>query len=204
MKVIVGLGNPGREYVHTPHNAGFMAVAELAGILEVTLRRSFRFKARIGKAVVAGIPVVLAQPLTYMNLSGDAVVPIMAYFRAGPGDLIVLSDDADLPPGVLRVRRRGSSGGHKGLKSIAERLGTEEFIRVRIGIGRDAGAGEIVAHVLRKLGEGRLETLAAAARLAADAVQAVLTDGVDAAMNRFNVRPSADLDEGACGAGGTT
>lgn len=204
MKVIAGLGNPGREYVHTPHNAGFMALEALAGMLGVTLRRSFRFKARIGKAVVAGVPVVLVQPLTYMNVSGDAVGPVMAYYHVGPEDLVVISDDADLPLGVLRVRRKGSSGGHNGLKSIAERLGTEDFTRVRVGIGRDARADALVAHVLRKMEEERLEALAAAARMAAAAVRTVLTDGVDAAMNRFNARPSAQADEDTGGAGGST
>ena len=190
--------------MRTPHNAGFMALEALAGMLDAALRRSFRFKARIGRTSFAGEPIVLVQPLTFMNVSGDAVVPVMAYYHAEPGDLVVISDDADLPLGSLRIRRKGSSGGHNGLQSIAERLGTEEFARVRIGIGRDARAGGLVAHVLRKLEEDRLALLVEAAGLAAEAVQSVIRDGVDVAMNRFNARPAAKADEDAGDAGGST
>jgi PTH1 family peptidyl-tRNA hydrolase len=205
VKLIVGLGNPGREYAQTPHNAGYMVVDALAARAEVAWRRSLRFKAQVARGNLAGDPVMLVKPLTFMNCSGEAVGPLLGYHNMTPADLVVLSDDADLPLGGIRVRRRGSSGGHNGLKSIAARLGTDDFVRIRIGIGRDDRGMDLVTHVLRAMTAGQLAMLEEACGRAADAVMTIMTAGVDEAMNRYNARPGTAPDGvGQGGAGGTT
>ena len=141
MKVIVGLGNPGKAYAHTPHNVGFDVVHELARRLGCTLSLNRRFAARVGRTVGAETELLLVQPQTYMNDSGAAVAPILRYRKLTPADLVVVLDDADLPLGRLRIRKQGSSGGHRGLQSIVDALGTGEFIRVRVGIGRGESGG---------------------------------------------------------------
>jgi PTH1 family peptidyl-tRNA hydrolase len=186
VRVIVGLGNPGKQYAHTPHNVGFEVIETLAARLDCSLRRSFRFQARTGKAVVNGEPWLLVQPQGYMNNSGTALAPLLRTKGAQATDLIVAVDDADLEIGRLRVRARGSSGGHKGLASLIASLGTEGFARVRIGIGRDSGGGDLVEHVLTPFSVEERRKIDEAIARAADAVLCVVESGVDAAMNRFN------------------
>jgi len=185
VKVIAGLGNPGREYEQTPHNVGFDVVEALRGRFAAEWSTSRRFQARIARTVQAGKTVLLVQPLTYMNLSGSSVAPILRYHGGTADDLIVVADDADLPLGRLRVRPSGGSGGHRGLASIIERVGTEVFARVRLGVGRD-GDGGLVEYVLGKFnGESREQALKTV-DVAAEAVCCLLSEGVAEAMNRYN------------------
>ena len=134
--MIVGLGNPGDRYEDTPHSLGFEVVGELAKRLDCRMRRSFRLNARVGRAAWKGTELLLLQPLTYMNNSGFAVAAALRYYRLEPSALLVIVDDADLEVGSLRIRRSGSSGGHKGLISISQSVGSEDFGRLRLGIGR--------------------------------------------------------------------
>jgi PTH1 family peptidyl-tRNA hydrolase len=192
------LGNPGREYERTPHNAGFMAVDELARRAGCRLRRSFRFRSMLATGALDGADVLLAEPQTFMNDSGSAVASIAGYWKVPAPDVIVVLDDADLEVGQLRVRRKGSSGGHRGLTSVIRALGSDEVVRVRVGIGRGHPGENLVRHVLRPLGAEAREQLAAAAIRAADAVACILQNGPDRAMNDFNAS-AAPPREGRAG-----
>jgi peptidyl-tRNA hydrolase, PTH1 family len=190
MKVIVGLGNPGVQYDWTPHNIGFLAVdaiAERAGI-RVTRPES---KSQVGLGTLAGTEVVLAKPQTYMNLSGAAVRMLLERYEAGPEDLIVLSDEAMLPWGSIRIRERGSAGGHNGLNSIIGSLGTNEFIRIRLGVQPEHPLGDMADYVLGAMRKPEREMALQLAQDAAQAVEAILTEGVGKAMTRFNKRADA-------------
>lgn len=184
MKIVVGLGNPGREYAGTPHNVGFDAVDAIAAETGAAWEAKRAFKCLMAKCVCAGVPVMLVKPQTYMNLSGDSVAPVVKYHNATPADLVVVQDDIDLPLGRIRVRSGGSSGGHNGLKSLIERLGTTGFIRVKIGVGNDKS--NVIAHVLRKFPPEARRIADEAIAAAAKAVGAVLRDGPDKAMNAWN------------------
>lgn len=186
MTIVVGLGNPGSEYERTPHNAGFLAVDELAARAGAALHRRLRLSARLARTRYGGQEVLLVQPQTFMNLSGQAVQAILNCHGASPSDMIVLLDDADLEPGVLRIRRRGGSGGHKGLQSILETVGTDAFCRVRMGVGRDPAGGDLARFLLTPLTGADWERLNETARRAADAVEMILEKGAEAAMNRYN------------------
>ena len=186
MKLIVGLGNPGIEYAFTPHNMGFLAVDRIAedhGV-KVSNRhcRSLTGKARLGDE-----PVILAKPETWMNLSGMAVRELVEEYQAEPSrDLVVLYDELDLPLGGLRIRQRGSSAGHNGLESIIGALGTPEFTRVRMGIGPGHPVGDGARYVLAPIKKSQHAAVDQMLDAAAQAVEAILKDGVAAAMNRFN------------------
>jgi len=192
------LGNPGKRYANTPHNAGFAVIDELAAQTGCRLRRAFRTRARVGDFRLAGDRVFLVQPLTFMNLSGEAVTAILRYHRASAEDMVVVLDDADLPRGRLRVRASGGSGGHRGLDSVVRHVGSEAFTRVRIGVGRDVGGRDLVDHVLATPGRAAREQLAASVERGAEAVQCCLREGVAEAMNRFNgpVGGESKLDAG--------
>ncbi len=183
MKVIVGLGNPGPEYDNTPHNVGFDVVSLLAERLAAEWRRSTRFQARLARV---GTEWLLVQPWTFMNLSGTSVAPVLRYHGCEPAELVVVLDDADLPLGRLRLREAGGSGGHRGLASIIEALGTEAFPRVRLGVGRAAAEDGLVGHVLGKFDPARRAVARRLVAAAADAVQCVAEQGMAEAMNRFN------------------
>jgi len=188
MKLIVGLGNPGREYEMTRHNLGFMLIDRLnsqAG------ERRFRSEssAKIVEVVLADQRVLLVKPQTYMNLSGDAVRPLLVRYGDGEiSNLVVASDDVALPLGMIRVRPRGSAGGQKGLKSIIERLGSQEFARVRLGVKPDHPLSDLSNFVLSPVRNRDREQLAETLERAADAVIVILTEGVERAMARFNER----------------
>lgn len=188
MKLIVGLGNPGKAYAKNRHNVGFHCMDRLAGEHRIPVKeRRLRLKpvkAVFGRGEVEGTPVVLAKPRTFMNLSGKAVAQLVRRFGVAPDDLIVIHDDMDLPPGKIRIRPGGSAGGHKGVASIIDFLGTEEFARVRIGIGRPDG--DEVSYVLGNFNPEERDTVSEAVKQAAEAVRCILTDGIDAAMNRYN------------------
>jgi len=183
VKLIVGLGNPGREYRGTRHSIGFAATDILARRHGIHVR-SRRNKALVGEGMIAGEKVILAKPLTFMNLSGTAVAGLLRRCRLDFSDIVVISDDVNLPLGRLRIRAGGSSGGHKGLDSIIHNLGTTDFARVRIGIG--SSRGDIVDYVLSRFHRSERETAREATRRAADAVEAILAAGIEEAMNRFN------------------
>jgi PTH1 family peptidyl-tRNA hydrolase len=189
--VVVGLGNPGSSYTRSRHNVGFRvvdAVAERHGV-----RFSGRqYKSQVGEARIGGARVVLMKPQTYMNLSGEAVGRVRRALGLDPGQIVVVYDDLDLPVGRVRVRGDGSAGGHHGVESIIEALGSKSFPRVRIGIGRPGSKGGNVDYLLDAMTKEEADSLADSVDLAADAVETVLAEGVLAAMNRFNGRPKAD------------
>jgi PTH1 family peptidyl-tRNA hydrolase len=189
MKMIAGLGNPGYEYHLTPHNLGFMAVDSLAEEWGVELTH-YEAQALTASARVGGIEVLLAKPQTYMNLSGMAVARLVAKYSLEVGDLIVLVDDAALPLGSLRIRPRGSAGGHKGLKSIIGALDSGDFVRVRMGVSPPQPIADRVSYLLGRFRETDLETVAEILRQACEAVQVILREGLQEAMNRFNRRVS--------------
>jgi PTH1 family peptidyl-tRNA hydrolase len=182
--LIVGLGNPGPEYARTRHNVGFMVVDELSRRHRIPIRSS-QHGARVGEGEVAGEPIALVKPLTYMNVSGRAVGPLLQRHSLPPANLLVVYDDADLPLGKIRLRARGSAGGHGGLKSIIGTIGSSEFPRLRIGIGR-AGKGDLVDHVLGGFRHHERATVDNAIQRAADAIEHLLTHGIESAMNHFN------------------
>ena len=187
MKLVVGLGNPGRAYEHTRHNAGWQVLEEFARRRGAAFRRSWCRPVQSAKATLDGAgPLLLVKPLTYMNLSGNVLPALMRPAGLTAKDLIVVADDVNLPLGKLRIRPQGSAGGHNGLKSVIERLGTEEFVRVRVGVGDKTEGQSLKEHVLERMGSGERQALAAAATRAADALECILVRGVDRAMNEFN------------------
>lgn len=185
MKLIAGLGNPGSAYDFTRHNLGFLLVDLLAERAGCRVSRS-QDGALVGQGRLAGVPVLLAKPQTFMNLSGDAVRPLAQRAGAAPSDVVVLVDDLALPFGSIRVRAKGSSGGHNGLKSIIARLGTQEFPRVRMGIAPDHRVADTAQFVLQKFPRAAREAVDRMLWQAADAVESVLVDGVERAMGKFN------------------
>ena len=187
MRLIVGLGNPGPEYAWTPHNLGFLVVDRLAEMGRVRIERP-EAKSYLGLGQLAGQDVVLAKPQTHMNLSGLAVRDLLSRFECQLGEMIVLYDDVALPWGMLRIRERGSAGGHNGLKSVIGALGTDQFPRVRMGVQPDHPVGDLAAYVLRPMRKAELEIAAEMIEEAAQAVEIILTDGGPRAMNRFNKR----------------
>ena len=185
LKLVVGLGNPGQKYVRTRHNAGFWCVDRLAEESGITFSDRRRHAA-IGEGMIAETPVALAKPRTFVNESGKAATFLLTRYRASPSDLLVIYDEMDLPPGSLRVRARGGSGGHKGMKSIIEAVGTQEIARVRIGIGRPSIARDDIQHVLGTMPPDERLKADEAVERAAEAVVSILTEGIDMAMERFN------------------
>jgi PTH1 family peptidyl-tRNA hydrolase len=194
MKLIVGLGNPGREYEMTRHNLGFMLIDRL-----FTRGGGRRFRsessAKVAEVTLGGQRVLLAKPQTYMNLSGDAVRPLLDRYGEGqPANLLVASDDVALPFGMIRVRARGSAGGQKGLKSIIERVGSQEFARVRLGVKPDHRLDDLSKFVLSPIRNRDREQLDETLERAVDAVTVILAEGVERAMARFNERVKSEND----------
>jgi PTH1 family peptidyl-tRNA hydrolase len=196
VKLIVGLGNPGIEYQFTPHNMGFLAVDRIAERCGARVNNR-HCRAQTARTRIAGHEVVLAKPETYMNLSGASVAELVREYEAQPEqDLIVLYDELDLPFGTLRVRPRGRSAGHNGMQSVIAALGTQEITRVRMGIGPDYPVGDGAKYVLSPLKKAQLEVVDRMLDEAADAVEVILAEGVQAAMNRFNRKLAEEADEG--------
>ncbi len=185
MKIIAGLGNPGPRYRNTRHNAGFDALDRLAERLGAAFNRE-KHKALVAETRRGDESLVLIKPLTFMNRSGQAVAPFVRYAPNGPGDLIVVVDDAELPLGRLRLRGRGSAGGHNGLKSIIEHLGGEDFARLRIGVGKETDNADLADHVLGRFTPGERAAVDAALDRAAEGLLCYLDEGLTAAMNRVN------------------
>jgi peptidyl-tRNA hydrolase, PTH1 family len=187
MRLIVGLGNPGPEYQWTPHNLGFLAVDELANRNGIRVERP-EAQALVGLGKVAGKEVILAKPQTYMNLSGNSVGRLMDKYEVEPAELLLMFDERDLPWGMIRIGERGSPGTHNGAKSVTSAVGTQDFARLRLGVGPDQLVGDLAAYVLRPMKKGELEGVAEMLVTAGDAVEMILTQGIAAAMNKHNRR----------------
>lgn len=184
MYAVIGLGNPDKEYNKTRHNIGFDVIDELASQMGVEVKTR-RHKALCGIGTVGGQKVVLVKPQTYMNLSGESVRAVMDFYKLNPEtDIIVISDDINLATGRIRIRAQGSAGGHNGLKSIIAHTGTQKFKRVRVGVG--ANEGNLVKHVLGKFSKGERELAEDAIRDAASAVEIMIIEDINTAMNKFN------------------
>jgi len=195
MKLIVGLGNPGREYRDTRHNIGFKVVDEIARRHDLTFTMA---PSQVPDAFVVKKfgtqPLLLAKPLTFMNRSGDAVSALSRYFSIDPGDLLVVYDDVDLPFTKLRARPRGSAGTHNGMRSIVERLGTTEFPRLRLGVGRGDRRRDLADHVLAKFEADEQSDLDGFIARAADAAEMFAADGIFKVMNVYNAEPADSAD----------
>ena len=184
--LVVGLGNPGEKYENTRHNVGFLTVEELADRANVPVQK-LKHRALTNTAEVGGVRVLLMKPVTYMNLSGEAVGEAARFYKIPPDHVLVISDDVSLPIGKLRVRRGGSAGGHNGLKSIIQHLGTDQFPRLRVGVGQKPHPDyDLADWVLGKFQGEDKKAMDAAIQRAADGVECLLKEGLDRAMNRFN------------------
>ena len=190
MYVIAGLGNPGRQYEKTRHNMGFLVADEFAAAHGIDVRR-IKHKALIGEGRIAGEKVLLVKPQTYMNLSGESLREVMAYYDVPMEKLIVVYDDMDLETGTLRIRKKGSAGSHNGMKSVIYQLQSDAFPRIRIGIGSASG-DEWKDYVTGQVTEKEAGVLAETIRNAAAALECIITDGIDIAMNRFNTSKKHD------------
>ena len=184
--LIIGLGNPGKEYHDTRHNVGFRCVDALVEAHGLAYDRKKKSHARIADGVVAGKRVFIAKPQTYMNLSGSSAQGLAAFHQIPPERIIVILDDLDLPIGTLRIRPKGGSGGHKGLTDIVARLGTQDFPRIRFGIGRPPDTMDPAAYVLRRFDADEMPVVEEATSRATKAVETWLIEGIDSAMNRYN------------------
>ena len=186
MYLIVGLGNPGRQYEATRHNMGFDTVDCLIEKHNVP-QGGVKFNAMYGKGIIGGDKAILMKPLSFMNLSGGPVRDMVNFFKIDPEkELIVISDDIDLEPGQLRIRKQGSAGGHNGLKDIIQKLGTQNFIRIKIGVGAKPQGWDLADHVLSRFPDSERKLVDEAIREAEDAVEKIIAQGPDAAMNEYN------------------
>ncbi len=188
MFIVVGLGNPGRKYAKTRHNMGFIAADELAQKLDIKINK-IKHKSLVGEGYLAGQKVLLVKPQTYMNLSGEAVREIMHYYRVESEKILLIYDDVDIETGRIRIRKKGGAGTHNGMKSVVAAMGTEEFPRIRIGIGGDIKM-HLMDFVTGGMNKKEKETLKEAVITAAEAAECIIEKGIDAAMNRYNSRVS--------------
>ena len=194
MRLIVGLGNPDPEYQWTPHNLGFLAVDELANRGSIRVERP-EGKALVGRGKLAGEEVLLAKPQTYMNLSGISVRELLEKYELGPGDLLFLWDEVQLPFGTIRIDRKGSGGSHNGANSVISAAGTPDFSRIRLGCGPDHPLSSRKEFVLRPMKKAELEVAAEMVGKAGDAVEMILEKGIEPAMNIFNRRKLPEAEE---------
>lgn len=186
MYIIVGLGNPGKDYENTRHNVGFMVIDEAAEKYHISVNEK-KHKAIVGKGFIAGQKVILVKPQTFMNLSGESVRDIIDYYKIDEKtELIIISDDISLDVGALRVRKKGSAGGHNGLKNIILHLGHDEFQRIRMGVGEKPAGYDLADYVLGHFPKDEKEKIEESVKKAADALEVMIADGPDAAMNQFN------------------
>ncbi|HTH25250.1 MAG TPA: aminoacyl-tRNA hydrolase [Vicinamibacterales bacterium] len=195
MKLIVGLGNPGSEYRDTRHNVGFMVVDALVDRWRVADQWREKFEALQIKTVRGDEPVIIAKPLTFMNLSGQAVQALAGFYKIEPADIFVVTDDVALPLGRLRARSEGGAGGHNGLKSMIQSLATQAFPRMRVGVGRGDDRRDLADHVLGRFEADERDTVSAAVLRAADATEMFLSEGIGRVMNAFNAAEQTDPAE---------
>ncbi len=195
MYLIAGLGNPGRKYERTKHNVGFDVIEYVTDRHRIPFS-GIQFQAECGKGIIAGQKVMLAEPLTYMNLSGEAVAALVNYYKLDPEEeLIVIYDDISLDPGQIRVRKKGSAGGHNGIKNIIACLGTDKFKRIRVGIGAKPDRWDLADYVLAPFTPENREKIEDAIKDAADALELILSGDMDEAMNRYNHKASREPKE---------
>ena len=186
MYIIVGLGNPGKEYEGTRHNVGFDVIDALADKYNISVIER-KHKAMIGKGIVAGQKVILVKPMTFMNLSGESVREVLDYYKVDEEEeLVVIYDDISLVPGGLRIRPKGSAGGHNGIKSILQHLGHDVFKRVKVGIGGPSGKMDLISHVLGKFFDDEFSEINKSIDKAVGAIEVIIKDGVAKAMNEYN------------------
>ena len=185
MKLIVGLGNPEKEYNNTRHNMGFDAINKLAEKYEIEVNKN-GFQGIYGQGKIEGQKVILLKPQTYMNLSGESVLEIMNFYKIEDEDLLVIYDDKDTDAGEIRIRRQGSAGSHNGMKSVIQCLGTFEFDRIRIGIGQPEHKGDMINYVIGKIREEDRKKLEEGIEKAVEAVGCILKENIDTAMNKYN------------------
>lgn len=185
MKMIVGLGNPGNEYAGTRHNVGWMLVDALAEHLGINEWRS-REKGMVAEGRIGSEKILLVKPLTYMNNSGECVGPLMRWYKLEPEDIMAAHDDMDIPIGTIRIRKKGSAGGHNGIKSLLSHIGSENFCRLRIGIGRPQPGWSVINHVLAKFNDQEQKEIGDAIKQLIPAVECMVLEGPDMAMNKFN------------------
>lgn len=191
MYVIAGLGNPGPKYVNTRHNIGYDVIDRLAEAENISVLEK-KHKAIIGKGIVAGEKCILAKPVTFMNLSGESIRELVDYYKVDEtAQLIVISDDISLDVGQIRVRKKGSAGGHNGLKNIIANLGHEEFMRVKMGVGEKPKGWDLVDYVLGHFSDGERKAMDEACERAVEAIHMMIAGEADAAMNRFNTKKEA-------------
>lgn len=192
MFIIAGLGNPKREYDNTRHNIGFALIDALSDKYRISVLNN-QCKALIGKGIIEGHKVILAKPLTYMNLSGESIRPLTDYYKVDPTtELIVVSDDVSLPPGQIRIRKKGSAGGHNGLKSVIGQLGSEEFYRIRIGVGEKPKGYDLADYVLGHFSKEEQLLMKEGVEKAVGAAKLILNGEIDRAMNEFNRKITAE------------
>ncbi len=191
MILIVGLGNPGMEYAATRHNVGFDMLTYLGDRYDIALR-SKEGRAVVGKGFIEGQKVILAQPQTYMNLSGESVRALMDFYKLDEEDLVVICDDINLSVGQVRIRPKGSAGGHNGIKSIIQHIGTQEFTRIRIGVGGKPEGGDLVKHVLGRFSREEDGMLRDVFALAEEGLLEILAEDVASAMNRVNGKKAGE------------
>lgn len=191
MYIIAGLGNPDGRYENTRHNVGFEVIDILADRIGICVDEK-KHRALCGRGVLEGQKVILLKPQTYMNLSGESVRAAADFYKAEPENIIVVYDDISLEPGQLRIRGKGSAGGHNGIKNIIAHLGTQEFLRVKVGIGEKPKGMDLADYVLSHFSQGERETMREAYKEAAEAVAVMVGQGIDEAMNRFNGKKKAE------------
>ena len=193
MYIIVGLGNPGKQYENTRHNMGFLAVDLLAEKYNIDVNK-IKFKSLVGEGRIAGQKVLLVKPQTYMNLSGEAVRQAMDFYKIDPEELIVIYDDIDIPTGTFRIRKKGSPGTHNGMRNIFQHIQTNDFPRIRVGIGSGKKAN-LAGYVTGGISKSEQEILADVLKNSADAAACIIEKGIDKAMNEYNVRPNKEKKE---------
>jgi PTH1 family peptidyl-tRNA hydrolase len=186
MKAIIGLGNPGMKYAGTRHNIGFDAVTAIADKYNLSINNK-KFKGVYADGHIAGEKVLLIQPQTFMNLSGECVREVADFYKLNPDEIIIICDDINLDVGRLRIRKKGSAGGHNGLKNIIAHLGTEEFPRIRVGVGEKTEGWDLADYVLARFDKDSEPVIREALANVVGAVETWISEGIDAAMNRFNV-----------------
>lgn len=194
MIVIAGLGNPEKDYKGTRHNVGFEAVNKFAYDHNIDINRA-KFRAHLGEGHFKGEKILLVKPQTYMNLSGESVRDVLSFYKLSPENLIVLFDDTDLDVGEIRIRKGGTSGGQKGMKSIIYQLETDEITRIRIGIGQKPKEMDLAAFVLSRFHGNDMEKIIEGITKATDALEIILKEGVDAAMNKYNKKKKPEKEE---------
>ncbi|MGN0435196.1 MAG: aminoacyl-tRNA hydrolase [Wujia sp.] len=185
MKIIVGLGNPTREYEGTRHNVGFSVIYNISDKYGIRVDTK-KHKALIGKGIIEGEKVILAMPQTYMNLSGESVREILDFYKCDPSDLIIIYDDISMDVGRLRIRRKGSAGGHNGIKNIIAHIGTDTFDRIKVGVGEKPSGMDLADYVLGRFKKDELDSIRDAVDRACSAAADIVKEGADAAMNRYN------------------